>query len=122
MHPIINQCPVCEHSLHVTKLQCGKCDTTIENNFSLSKFASLSKEQLYFVEQFLINRGNIKEVEKALNISYPTVRAKLNEVIEKLGYEAETEDGERKKSIIASLESGEITAEEAIQLLKKSKD
>lgn len=122
MYPLIHQCPVCENQLHVTKLQCSHCETTIENQFSLSKFANLSKEQLHFIEVFIISRGNIKEVEKILQVSYPTVRAKLNEVIEKLGYKAETEDGERKKSIIASLESGELTAEEAIQLLKKSKD
>lgn len=119
MHPIINQCPVCEHSLHVTKLQCGKCDTTIENNFSLSKFASLSKEQLYFVEQFLINRGNIKEVEKALNISYPTVRAKLNEVIEKLGYERKENKQDHKKEIIEQLDKGDISVEKALELLKE---
>src|SRR5690625_1498650 len=113
MHPLIHQCPICEHALHVTKLQCSRCETTIENEFSLSKFATLSKEQLHFVEVFLISRGNIKEVEKTLNISYPTVRSKLNEVIERLGYEAEEHVVDRRKTVIASLESGQITAEEA---------
>ena len=119
MHPLIHQCPVCEHALHVTKLQCKKCDTTIENNFSLSKFATLSKEQLYFVEQFLVNRGNIKEVEKVLNISYPTVRAKLNEVINKLGYKQEEAKPNEKKDIIKQLDEGEISVEKALEMLKE---
>src|SRR5699024_681891 len=88
-YPVIHTCPVCEHSLHVKKLACHNCHTVIENNFSLSKFASLSKEQMEFIEVFVVKRGNIKEVEKALGISYPTVRSKLNNVIEQLGHEEE---------------------------------
>lgn len=119
MHPLINQCPVCEHALHVTKLQCAQCETTIENNFSLSKFAALSKEQLHFAELFLVNRGNIKEVEKALNISYPTVRAKLNEVITKLGHKETKNNQDNKKDIIEQLDEGKISVEKALELLKK---
>jgi|SRR5699024_4457210 len=119
MHSLIHQCPVCDHALHVTKLKCKQCHTTIENNFSLSKFATLSKDQLHFVEVFLVSRGNIKEVEKALDISYPTVRAKLNEVIARLGYENKEKDVNRNKEVIGLLESGEITLEKAMSLLKK---
>ena|SRR5690625_1416881 len=122
MYPLIHQCPVCEHALHVTKLTCGQCNTTIENEFSLSKFAKLSKEQLHFVEVFLASRGNIKEVEKALHISYPTVRTKLNEVIERLGYESTEKQPNRKKEIIDMLESGEVSVDEAINLLKNEEE
>lgn len=118
MHPLIHQCPVCEHALHVTKLQCSQCDTMIENNFHLSKFATLSQEQLQFVELFLVSRGSIKEVEKALNISYPTVRAKLNEVIAQLGYKQEEKKSQRKSEIMEQLEAGDITFEKAIEQLK----
>lgn len=119
-YPVINSCPICNHSLHVTKLECANCHTTIENNFTLSKFASLSDEQMHFVEVFLVNRGNIKEVEKELGISYPTVRGKLNEIITQLGRDKKPiEEKEQGKSrIIAMLENGEITTEEAIKLLK----
>lgn len=122
MYSLIHQCPVCEHALHVTRLECSHCNTTIENHFSLSKFATLSKEQLHFAEVFLVSRGNIKEVEKTLNISYPTVRAKLNEVIAQLGYEMEEKTTNRKKEIIALLDSEEISAEEAIKLLKNEEE
>ena len=81
---MLNTCPVCSHSLHVTKLQCSHCNTTIENEFKPSRFSSLSKEQMGFVETFIVSRGNIKEVEKELGISYPTVRSRLNEIIEVL--------------------------------------
>ena len=91
----------------------------IENNFKLSKFDYLSDEELYFTETFIRCRGNIKEVEKAMGISYPTVRSKLEAVIKKLGYETGTDDQTaRKEEILRALENGEITAEQAIAQLK----
>ncbi|MCL6571819.1 MAG: DUF2089 domain-containing protein, partial [Bacillus sp. (in: Bacteria)] len=65
-YPVITNCPVCSHKLKVTKLHCKHCCTTIENEFEMSKLASLSKDQMDFVEVFLVCRGNIKEVEKEL--------------------------------------------------------
>jgi hypothetical protein len=78
----------------------------------------LSGEQLHFVEVFLACRGNIKEVEKELGISYPTVRGKLNEVVSSLGYEIKKKNEVDEKKVVSMLEKGEITAEEAIKLLK----
>lgn len=117
-YPVITDCPVCSHKLKVTKLRCKHCSTTIENEFELSKLASLSKDQLDFVEVFLICRGNIKEVEKELGISYPTVRGKLTDIITSLGYEPKKKNEVDEKKIIVMLENGEITPEEAIKLLK----
>jgi len=122
VQPLIHQCPVCTHALHVTKLECNQCATIIENKFSLSKFARLTKEQLHFIEVFLLSRGNIKEVEKALGISYPTVRTKLNDVIASLGYKEEPEEIDDKKSIITELETGEITVEQALERLKNKEE
>ena len=90
-YPIIETCPVCAHQLHVSRLNCSHCHTVIENDFTLSKFAAFSGEQMKFIEVFLLKRGNIKEVEKALGISYPTVRGKLNDIIAMLGYQEEAE-------------------------------
>lgn len=117
-YPILTQCPVCDHALHAVKLECGHCRTTIENTFELSKLAQLSPEQLRFAITFLVNRGNIKEVEKELGISYPTVRGKLNDIIEALGYETRKKPEVDEKKIIAMLENGEITADEAVKMLK----
>ncbi|MFJ7934184.1 DUF2089 domain-containing protein [Sporosarcina sp. NPDC096371] len=117
-YQVISQCPVCSETLKITKLHCSSCHTTIENEFELSKLASLSNDQLRFVEVFLTCRGNIKEVEKELGISYPTVRGKLNDVVSSLGYETKKKNEVDEKKVVAMLESGEITPEEAIKLLK----
>ncbi|MBI0578009.1 DUF2089 domain-containing protein [Neobacillus cucumis] len=118
-YPLISNCPVCSKQLTITKLQCTHCHTTVENEFELSKFAALAQEQLHFIEIFLKCRGNIKEVEKELGISYPTVRGKLDEIISSLGYNAVKKTDIDKKKIVSMLEKGEITAEEAIQLIKE---
>lgn len=119
MNKIISRCPVCNHELTVARLKCDSCDTVIENNFKLSKFDYLSDEELYFTETFIRCRGNIKEVEKELSISYPTVRSKLDAVIKKLGYETDAgEQSMKKEEILKALENGEITAEQAIAQLK----
>ena len=119
MKKIVSRCPVCNCELTVTRLQCDACDTVIENHFRLSKFDYLSDEELHFTETFIRCRGNIKEVEKELGISYPTVRSKLDAVIKKLGYDAGTDEQSRKRDeILKALEDGEITAEQAIEQLK----
>lgn len=115
----IGRCPICNHEMSVTKLHCNYCETTIEGNFSLCKFCKLTDEQKNFVEVFIKNRGNIKEIEKELGISYPTVRNKLENVIEALGYSAKYGPKVDKKEILGKLSSGDITAEEAVQLLKE---
>jgi len=118
-YKVITHCPVCSKTLKITKLQCSHCHTTIENEFELSKLASLSKDQLHFVEVFLTCRGNIKEVEKELGISYPTVRGKLTDIISALGFEQKKKNDVDEKKVITMLENGEITPEEAIKLLKE---
>ena len=121
MKMVISRCPVCGRELRVVRLKCAGCETVIENDFALSKFDYLSVEELHFTETFIKCRGNIKEVEKELGISYPTVRARLDGVIQKLGYEKEAKQDEeqlKRESILKALEQGEITAEEAIEQLK----
>ncbi len=121
VYPVIHTCPICSHSLHVKKLECSHCHTRIENDFVLSKFASLSAEQINFVEVFIVSRGNIKEVEKELGISYPTVRSRLNEIIELLGHTKQKENKQKynKSDIISKLDNDEISAQEAIRLLRE---
>lgn len=118
-YKIITQCPVCSSKLNVTKLKCKKCDTVIENDFELSKFSYLTMEQLNFVEVFIKCRGNIKDVEKELGISYPTVRGKLEDLIASLGYTQSNEKEDNRAEVIDKLEKGEITAEQALDLLRK---
>ncbi|KOF57103.1 MULTISPECIES: DUF2089 domain-containing protein [Clostridium] len=120
-YKILNKCPVCGGKLNITKLECSKCKTVIENKFELStRFEYLTSDQLNFVGAFLKNRGNIKDVEKELGISYPTVRAKLDEVLTALGYNvAPSTSNVDKKKVIDMLDKGEITPDEAIKMLNE---
>jgi hypothetical protein len=119
MYKVLSKCPVCNDKLKITKLRCKRCNTVIENEFEFSKFDALSNEHLGFVETFLRCRGNIKDVEKELGISYPTVRAKLDEVILALGLKSEEAKTKDNTEVLDMLEKGEITADEAMKLLKK---
>jgi len=118
-YKLINECPVCSSQLTAIKLKCKTCSTIIESEFELSRFESLSKEQLAFTECFVKNRGIIKDVEKEMGISYPTVRAKLDDVIKSLGYEVKEESKSDITNVIDSLEKGEIDIDEAIKKIKK---
>jgi hypothetical protein len=123
---VLNHCPVCGEELIITKLNCRHCQTKIEGEFVPSKFCRLPKEQLEFIEIFLKSRGNIKDVEKELGISYPTVRNRLDSVLQALGCSVEksefAKDDLPRQEILSSLERGEITAEEAAQELRKYKN
>lgn len=77
-------CPACEGELKVTKLVCGRCQTEIQGRFDLPELAKLSGEDQEFVVEFVKASGSLKEMAKYLGLSYPTVRNRLNEVIEKL--------------------------------------
>lgn len=118
---LISKCPVCSGRLRAVRLKCSKCGTVIENEFELSKFESLGEEQLSFMETFVKCRGNIKDVEKELGISYPTVRARLDEVISALGYSVSKKPAMESREIIDMLEKGEITADQAVGMMKENK-
>lgn len=123
MYKMIENCPVCQSRLMAVKLKCGRCGTVIENEFELSGFSRLSKEQMGFVEVFIACRGSIKDVERTLGISYPTVRSKLDDVIRALGLKAEEPETSKPtgKEVLRRLESGEITQEEALEALRDGK-
>ncbi len=117
---VLGTCPVCSSRLEVTELHCNDCDTTIRGSFKLDKFSYLSKEQKYFIEVFLKNRGNIKEIEKDLGISYPTVKKNLENVINALGYgEIAENENLNKEAILEKLSNGEISSEEAMKMIKR---
>lgn len=121
MKKLIGRCPICGSVMSVKTLYCKECDVEINGTFEIDSFFKLTAEQLLFVKTFIRNRGNIKEVEKELGISYPTVRNKLDEVIEALGYTVVNKDDfqKRRKDVLSRLEKGEITSEEAISQLKE---
>ncbi len=132
MYEVSGHCPVCGGQMVITRLACGTCHSALEGQFTMSspgrsespgdgyfgRLERLSREQLEFVEIFLRCRGIIKNVEAMLDISYPTVKARLNNVIESLGFQVEEEipDPERRRErreILQDLAQGKITTEEA---------
>jgi hypothetical protein len=117
---IPNKCPSCDGKLAVTELCCADCKTFIKGNFDLPEFSLLAHEEEYFLRVFLAARGNIKEVERQLNISYPTVKSKLENLLSKLGLgNLRKEVKKRRLETVEKLERGEISAQEAIKLLKE---
>lgn len=113
---VIGICPVCTEHLDVVKLKCDHCKTEISGSFKLDKFSYLTLEEKYFIEVFVKNRGNIKEIEKELGVSYPTVKKTLDQVI--LSFGGKTKEKTAKESILEALSLGEITSEEAMEQLK----
>jgi hypothetical protein len=82
---VIAICPVCSHELSITRLHCDHCATTLEGDFSVGRFGRLSREQLALLESFLRSRGNLREMERELGISYPTVRNRVEALVRALG-------------------------------------
>ena len=117
------QCPVCQQDMTIEKVTCHHCHTSIEGHYHVSKINYLPAETQYFIEIFLKNRGNIKAVEKELNVSYPTVKKYLDDPILRLGYqldvEFELDTTKDEEDPITLLKQGKITAEEATKRLKK---
>jgi hypothetical protein len=122
MYPVVGKCPVCGDTLTVTRLHCRNCDSTLEGQFSLGRFYKLTPEQMAFIETFIRCEGKLTRVQDELGMSYPTARARLVDVIRALGYEVHEElppiSADERKSILERLASGEITSEDAVELLK----
>ena len=123
MNPMLTQCPVCKDELAITRLECSSCNTSIEGRFYSGAFAALSKKQMEFVEVFVRCEGKITRVETELSLSYPTIRNRLHEVIRAMGYEPGKDDSagdlgdEKRRSVLADLDAGRISAEEAMSIL-----
>lgn len=119
---VIGTCPVCGENLTVSVLTCDGCNTSIHGSFNLSKFDYLSNAQQEFAFVFIKNGGNIKLIEKELNISYPTVKKNLEDLINALGFENINEtivEKPSKEDVYKALKNGEITFEEAEEMLKE---
>lgn len=83
MKRIPTNCPACETRLQVNKMICQRCDTGIDGLFELPPLAQLPVEDQEFVMQFVKASGSLKEMARLLRLSYPTVRNRLNEIIER---------------------------------------
>ena len=85
-HEVIATCPVCTGELAVTRLHCRQCGTALEGEFTVGRFSRLSRDQTTLLESFLRSRGNLREMERELGISYPTVRGRVEALVRALGF------------------------------------
>jgi hypothetical protein len=124
MYPALTRCPVCQNELVVSRLHCPACDTVVEGRFTAGHFANLTQEQLHFIITFVRCEGKINRMEDELNLSYPTIRNRLHEVIRALGFEPGKEEttpeitDEKRRSVLEDLDAGKISAEEAMRILR----
>lgn len=135
-HDVIATCPVCAGELAVTRLRCGGCGTTIEGEFGVGRFARLTREQATLLESFLRSRGNLRDMERELGISYPTVRARVEALVRTLGFGPRDEaDGPAatiasaaatveelqagRREVLERLARHELNAEEAAEAIRE---
>ncbi|MFN8082548.1 MAG: DUF2089 domain-containing protein [Kineosporiaceae bacterium] len=78
-------CPVCSEQLHVTRLGCPQCGTALSGSFRACEFCGLSDDDRALLRVFLTSRGNMKDVERHLAVSYPTARARFDDLLRRLG-------------------------------------
>ena len=122
MNPVPTTCPICGENLTVRRLQCRNCDTSMEGHFELGRLGNLNAEQLAFVETFIRCEGKLNRVEKEVGLSYPTLRARLTDVIRAMGYPVGAEptlvSDEERHRVLDDLASGKISSAEAMKLLE----
>lgn len=110
-HDVISTCPVCAGELAVTRLHCGTCGTTLEGDFSVGRFGKLNRDQLTLIESFLRSRGNLREMERELGISYPTVRGRVEALVRALGFGPRIETDDAEEAVAAAEPAGRSRAE-----------
>jgi hypothetical protein len=131
-HDVISICPVCAEELAVTRLHCRACGTTLEGDFSVGRFGRLSRDQTALLESFLRSRGNLREMERELGISYPTVRSRVEALVRALGFgpraDADDDDlatsghkppaGRSREEILEAVARHEISADDAAAAIR----
>jgi hypothetical protein len=130
---VISTCPVCDSALTVTRLHCNTCGTTIEGEFTVGRFSRLNREQYALLESFLRSRGNLRELERELGVSYPTVRNRVEALLRALDLAdgtpmppeppraepiAPSVDPEERRAILERLARHELSAEQAAAALR----
>lgn len=128
MRKMLERCPTCGGSLVVTELRCQQCQTQVRSRYSPCAFCTLTAEQLVFVKLFVERRGNLREMEKALGVSYPTVRGKLEEIAERLAsapIPADTTpqpstdaEAEARREVLRLIADGKLSVKEGLARLR----
>lgn len=130
MRKILESCPTCGGALTITEVRCERCATEVRSQYQPCPFCRLSSEQMNFTLLFVQSRGNLTEVEKSLGVSYPTIRAKLEEIIRIVtalpatlapAPTAPAELHPEQRDILAQVASGKLTATEGLAALRAAR-
>lgn len=113
MSQLIAQCPSCQSAhLNVVKIECRRCSTRFEGSFEIPILLRLAPDDLRFVIQFVKSSGSLKDMASQYGVSYPTLRNRLNELIDRL-HQLEERTVSEKEAVLQLLEEGKISAKEA---------
>ena len=128
--PMPSKCPLCSGGLEITETTCLECGVQMRGHFALAPYRALDTEQMRFLETFLRCRGVIRDMEAALGISYPTVRARLDALLSALGFAdgpaapppppapmTEDDKAARRKEILAAIQTGTMDADSGLRAL-----
>ena len=112
-------CPVCSSELIITGCGCPECGTGISGEFRMSAYDALTGDELEMLRVFLVSRGNMRELEKHLGVSYPTTRQRFADLLAKLGLEdpADSTKSVDRDAVLADVAAGRLTVDEAEKLL-----
>jgi hypothetical protein len=128
MRKIIETCPTCgKAGLTVSEVTCDACGTEVRSRYRPCPFCALREEEQTFLLLFVRSRGNLKDVEKTLGVSYPTVRAKLDEIIDRLAPAPSPAPpappapsaAPDRAAVLAQVQSGHLSAGDALALLQR---
>ena len=126
MNKLIEKCPICSHELTITKVFCEQCGTTMSGQFGStgSRFNKLTEEQMDFLMAFIRCEGKFNRMEEELNLSYPTLRNRFNDILAVMGFEGNRSDEEHTLSkddrieILQKLDKGTLNPEQAELMLR----
>ena len=117
MNRPISKCPACHGTLQVTTLQCPDCGMELRNTFDLSAFDRLDNEQFEFLIAFLKNRGNLKEVQSEMKLSYPAAKKKLDSLLTALHLSSAPDEATSKEVDVSRMRV-DYTSELASEIIK----
>ncbi len=113
-----NECPYCRTPMTITEMTCGACRVSVQAAFPMSRLADLPVEHQRFIEMFVLAGGNLKEIAEQVGVSYPTIRSRLDRVIETLREQIARTQRVR-GSVLDAVEPGKSNAAEAARIIKR---
>lgn len=116
-------CPVCSTRLATTRLTCPSCSTELSGAFESCEFCVLGDDDRAVLRVFLASRGNMKELERHLGVSYPTARARFDALLARLGIEREPAPPSTSRvELMEQVARGELDVEEALKRLNRNEE